>query len=232
MKNTMLCKTPSLVLIKKDTNEYLSLKKQLLRTQPKCKSSTFKMVCRGDISREYMQETIRESEYALVYYSEKKCKNEKFICGVLMFSYDEKELYIKLLCTRKSNGEAKGRKLLMDAEEFARERGIYTIATRATLGAYSFWKKMNFLRLDDACTWGDTYKAEKMIFPSCTTMCGNEPCRYMDSKRCQTVEANGEPCKQENPDADVLCKGRTRRRRLKKDVNPQLYGFWISKCIL
>ena len=227
MKNTMLCKDPSLVLIKKDSSEYLLLKRQLLRTRQKCKNSTFKTICRGSISREYMEESIQESEFALVYYSKKKCKNENIICGLLMFSYHEKQLYIKLLCTRRSNGDAKGKKLLKEVENFARDIGIYTIATRATINAYVFWKKMGFLRLSDACVWTDTHKAKKLIYPSC----GKKPYQYIDSKGCQTTEASGKYCKTQNPDADVLCQGGSQKNELKEDEDPLLYGFWISKCI-
>tara|TARA_Y100000739_G_C20566292_1_gene445576 strand:- start:229 stop:915 length:687 start_codon:yes stop_codon:yes gene_type:complete len=226
-----LCKNPTLELIKKNSQEYKLLKRQLLRTSKKCNHSKFKTVCRAAISREYMLESFRDSHYALVYYSKKKCKDEYFVCSVLMFSYKEKELYINLLCTRRNKGDASGRILLEVVEKLARKKRIHTIATRATFPAYPFWMKMGFLRMKDACIWDENMKTERLLYPPCFADCKGGPCQYADKSGCKTSDPDGTECIQKNPDANVLCKGRYIKNDI-DDGDPVLYGLWLSKCIL
>ena len=222
----MSCENTSIELIENIKSG--NFKKIILKTQKKREKLKLKNVCRGEITQGYIEESLRDSKCALVYYSKKKR-----ICGLLMFSYYDADtkIYIKLLCTRSSNGNVKGRTILEKLEEIAKERNINTIATHALSSAYPFWKSMKFLRLNNACEWEDTGRAERVLYPSCNMMCGEEPCRYIDSGGCATTDINGEYCKLQNPHAHILCRDNSAEKMLNDDEDPLLYGFWLSKCI-
>ena len=94
----------NIVLLEKYSMEYNKLSKQIRRRKnDKCAFSRFDTICRGRVRGgvQDINEFIDSSDYVLVSYSKRKCKNEQQICGVCYFSLGSDYIYIQLLCTKK-----------------------------------------------------------------------------------------------------------------------------------